>query len=185
MSGKDLLCVIWFSRQINTLIDMSHLAMVVLSFTFTLLHLRVILKSSWKLVFLAPLQAGYLPEADCFRNTRRSFTFDLLFLPSLPFINSHEKLCSLFYLTCLCLQWEKGVEPVSVPAICYVITRNLDYIWPHQSTNRLTQKDLRFLSWATRGETMSGKSMQANSVWMKWLIQAHSHESSTAQWENT
>lgn len=118
MSGKDLLCVIWFSRQINTLIDMPHLTMVVLSFTFTLLHLRVILKSSWKWVFLAPLQAGYLPEADCLRNTRRSFTFDLLFLPSLPFINSHEKLCSLFYLTCLCLQWEKGVEPVSVPAIC-------------------------------------------------------------------
>lgn len=74
------------------------------------------------------------------------------FFYHLSLLSTHMRNYVVYFIwhVCVCSE-RKGLNLCLFLQFVYVITRNLDYIWPHQSTNRLTQKDLRFLSWATEG----------------------------------
>lgn len=71
---------------------------------------------------------------------------------------SHNSQLLRNYFIChVCLQWEKGAEPVSVPAICLCHHKKSTLHMTTSEHYRLTQKDFGFLSWATRGDHVWGK----------------------------
>lgn len=94
------------------------------------------------------------------------------FFYHLSLLSTHMRNYVVYFIwhVCVCSE-RKGLNLCLFLQFVYVITRNLDYIWPHQSTNRLTQKDLRFLSWATEGGGVCG-----THVWEKYASKQHLDE---------